>query len=159
MAPVFIKQLDILDIPIDFNKKLNGKPIFGQHKTYRGFIGGVIFSIAAVFIQKLLYPLLANYSLIDYSRINIFLLGFLLGFGALLGDLVKSFFKRRVNIPSGDAWVPFDQIDWIIGAIIFSSFIVPLTIKEILIIFAIFGLLHPIINLAGYLIGLKSNKF
>lgn len=31
------------------------------------------------------------------------------------GDAAKSFFKRRVHVPPGKPWVPFDQLDFVIG--------------------------------------------
>jgi len=44
-------------------------------------------------------------------------------FGALLGDIVESFFKRRKGIERGKDWIPFDQLDFIIG-VLFLSFII-----------------------------------
>ena len=53
--------------------------------------------------KKQILLILPEISLIDYSDFSL-LLGFLLGFGAILGDLVKSYFKRntvlmRIKIP------------------------------------------------------------
>ncbi len=159
MSPVFFRRLSILNIPIDFNKKLGREAFFGPNKTYRGFLVGLILSIGAVYLQKILYPYLKAYSFVDYSQINFLLLGFLLGFGALFGDLIKSFIKRRFGILAGKSWIPFDQIDWIIGAIILTYLLVPMSPKEILIIFVLFGILHPVVNFMGYILQLKPNKF
>ena len=41
-------------------------------------------------------------------------------FGALLGDIVESFFKRRVGRKRGENWIPFDQLDFILGVLFFS---------------------------------------
>lgn len=159
MAPSLFARLPFLETPIDFNKKLDGKPIFGPHKTYRGFLVGIVFAILTVYLQKWLQPHLENYSLVDYGSINILQLGFLLGFGALFGDLIKSFFKRSVDIPSGHSWVPFDQIDWILGAILFSALIVDFKPSEIVAAIILFGLLHPLVNLTGYALKVKNNRF
>ena len=35
----------------------------------------------------------------------------------ILGDLVKSFWKRRVRVAPGRSWFPFDQIDYAVGAL------------------------------------------
>ena len=159
MAPVFFAKVPFLAMPIDFNKKLWGAPIFGSHKTYRGFLVGVIFAIATVYLQKLIYPEPSGYTLVDYSSVNGLGLGFLMGLGALGGDLVKSFFKRRLKIPSGWVWAPFDQIDWIIGALLLSSIVIDFDKKYVFAAIILFGLLHPIVNLIGYSLKIKSNKF
>lgn len=159
MSPVIFKFVNFLNYPVDFNKQIKNKPIFGPHKTYRGIFFGVIASILFVFIQGLIYPGTKAISLIDYSSANFIFLGFLLGFGALFGDLIKSFFKRQFNIDSGKPWVPFDQIDWILGAVVFTGFYVKLSLSQIIFAVIIFGVFHPLINLLGYFLKIKKNKF
>jgi CDP-2,3-bis-(O-geranylgeranyl)-sn-glycerol synthase len=159
MSPVLFKWLNFLNYPVDFGKKLNKKPILGKNKTFRGLITGVLMSIIFTYIQILLYPNTKYISLINYSETNFIFLGFLLGFGALFGDLTKSFFKRQLNIKPGKSWIIFDQLDWIIGAIVFTIFYIKLSVAQILIAIILFGILHPIVNLIGYLIKIKKNKF
>ncbi len=119
MAPVIVKKVNLFVFPIDFSKKINNKPIFGRNKTFRGLIFGVIFSIIVAYAQFLLYGVefFKGISFIDYN--NWLLFGFLMGFGALTGDLIKSFFKRRLGLKPGARFVPFDQMDFVIGAFIF----------------------------------------
>ena len=161
MAPVIFKRINFLNYPIDFNKTLNEKPIFGNHKTYRGLFFGIIFSILIVLIQRKLhaYEFFENISLINYQNVNILLLGFLIGFGVLFGDLTKSFFKRRLNIKPGERWFPFDQLDSLIGGLVFVSFVYtpPLEIILILIIMAI-GL-SIFTNYLGYKLKLKDTRW
>jgi len=82
-----------------------------------------------------------------------------LGAGALLGDAFKSFLKRRLKISPGTPWPPFDQIDWIIGAVIAANLMVKTDYKIALIAIVLFGLMHPIVNLLGYFLKIKRNKF
>ena len=159
MAPVLFKWIPILNFPIDFNKKFKNKPIFGTNKTCRGFLFGIIVSILVVLMQSLLYAHTKNISLIDYSQTNPYLLGFLFGFGALFGDLIESFFKRQMGVGSGKPWFPFDQIDWIIGALLFVNFYITINWKYIILSILLFGLLHPVMNLIGFYLGIKKNKF
>lgn len=159
MSPVIFKFVKFLDYPVDFGKKINNKPIFGQHKTYRGLFFGILVSIFIVFLQNIFYPKTQQISLLDYSASNFWVLGFLLGFGALFGDLAKSFLKRQFGILPGQPWVPFDQIDWIIGAIVFTYFYTSLKIADIALVIVIFGLLHPIANLLGFYLKIKKNRF
>ena len=42
-------------------------------------------------------------------------LGLRFGIGAMAGDSIKSFFKRRTNIPPDEPWIPFDEVDFALG--------------------------------------------
>ena len=58
MAPVIIKDLNLFNFlakPVDFGIKIKGKPVLGQHKTFRGFIFGVVFALIIAYIQNILY--------------------------------------------------------------------------------------------------------
>lgn len=128
-SPVLSKNLlKSLAKPVDMGLEFRGKPLLGPHKTLRGLIVAVIVGIVVFVIQKNLYhyPLFNSWSIIDYdvlySRYSV-LPGFLLGFGAIFGDMVKSFFKRQYGIKAGDRWIPCDQLDFIVGALLFFSFI------------------------------------
>src|SRR5437773_6411567 len=46
------------------------------------------------------------------------LLGVLFGAGAMAGDSAKSFFKRRLGVEPGRPWIPFDQLDFVLGALV-----------------------------------------
>jgi len=159
LTPVLARKIPILDIPIDFNRKWKDKPIFGPHKTYRGFLFGVLTGILVVYLQRSLYPFLKTYTLLDYTTINPLILGSLLGFGALLGDLIKSFGKRRINIKSGKPWVPFDQLDYVLGSLFVVSFYITMTFELVVASIVLFGVLHPLMNLLGYFLKLKKSKF
>ncbi len=162
MAPVFAAKIPVLknlDYPMDFNFSWRGKRILGDHKTTRGFISGIIIGVITVWLQQKLtmnYESLRGLINLDYGHINSLLLGSLLGGGAIIGDAVKSFFKRQMNIPSGESWLLFDQVDYILGGIIFSIFYWPLKPLQYLSIIIIFFLLHIAVTNIGYLLGLKS---
>lgn len=157
-APVFAKNINFLNYPVDFNKKLGGKRIFGSHKTFRGFFFGIITAISVVFIQIQVYDIIFfnNISLLDYSSINFILIGFLFGFGALFGDAIKSFFKRRVGISPGKSWVPFDQIDSVLGILLLMSFIYVPSILYIFAMITIELILHLVFVYLGYLLKIRE---
>lgn len=158
MAPVLFKWVPF-STPIDFNKKIKGKAIFGPHKTYRGFIFGFLAAVAFIYLQRALAPSMSAIVMIDYNSINVWLWGFLLGWGALFGDLVSSFFKRRLDISPGKSWVPLDQIDWIVGALIFSVFYIEVDwLMAATAVFLSF-IFHPLFNYAAYILRIKKNKF
>ncbi len=165
MAPVIAKKLHILkemNKPIDGNAKLeDGKPIFGKHKTYRGFIVAVITGIIFAFLQKTLYQLqfFQSISIVDYSR-PLFL-GFLLGTGAITGDLLKSFFKRRISVRPGQPFIPFDQTDFVLGAYLF---VVPFYYQSIswqLFLSSVFVsfFLHILVNHIAFYLNIRKEKW
>jgi CDP-2,3-bis-(O-geranylgeranyl)-sn-glycerol synthase len=36
----------------------------------------------------------------------------------MAGDSVKNFVWRRLRIPPGAPWIPFDQLDFVLGALV-----------------------------------------
>ena len=159
MAPVIVKKISILNLPIDFNKKISNKPLFGKNKTFRGLVFGVLFAIIIAYIQFVFYKnnIFVDISFIDYS--NWLLLGFLMGFGAIFGDLVKSFVKRRLNYEPGRPFVPWDQTDFVIGALIFVFPLVKLSIDKIIIIIILSFVLHIIVNHLAFYTGVRKEKW
>lgn len=159
MMPVMMKNhLKWLAKPIDFNIQLNNQPLFGSHKTFRGFVVGIAAALVVAYLQKVFYsyPTLQSISYLNYNEVNIWLVGFLLGFGALFGDLVKSFVKRRLNKPSGSMFFPWDQLDSWIGAMLFISLIKSLTLPMILFYILVIPLFHLATNYMGYKLKLKE---
>ena len=159
IVPPLFKWLPILDKPIDFNIKFKGRPLFGSNKTIRGLIVTCIFGVLIFYLQKLLYlqPFFQSISIIDYPNQPL-ILGLLLGFGAIFGDLAKSFFKRRAGIISGKPWIPFDQLDFVVGAFIFSSLIFVPQTAIILTIIILSPLLQIIFHYVGYLLRINKDK-
>ena len=125
MAPVIAKKLNLpLDTPINKNK-------LGKNKTYRGLVSGYLACLFFIYTQKEFLFLQSN--LINYNQENIFILSFLMTLGALGGDALKSFLKKK-GIKSGQPWFPFDQIDLILGAIACTLPFYNLPAKETLIV-------------------------
>jgi len=155
MAPVIAKKwFKKLAVPIDFDKN-----IFGKNKTFRGLIFGILFAIVIAYFQFLLYKLnfFGNLSFIDYS--NWFIIGFLFGFGALFGDLIESFIKRRLNIKPGERFVPWDQLDFVIGALVLVGILVNITWMRIFFIAIISIIGHILVNHAAYYLRIRKEKW
>jgi len=159
MAPIIVKKIDLLVFPIDFNRKLGSKPVFGKNKTFRGFVFGLIFAVIIAYLQFLLHDagLFRSISFFDYQ--NWMLFGFLMGFGTLAGDLVKSFFKRRLGIAPGAKFVPFDQTDFVIGAFIFIMPVFSLTLKIAAVSLALSFVLHIIVNHLAFYMKIRNEKW
>lgn len=163
MAPIIFKnRMKFLAIPIDFGKTFYKKPLFGKTKTIRGFVVGILSAIFIVFLQShilIKIDFFEKISLINYSEVNFMLLGALFGSGALLGDLAESFVKRRIGKKSSESWKIFDQLDYIIGALLFVSPIFILKLSEFLGVLIISLTLTIIANQIGYLINLRKEKW
>jgi CDP-2,3-bis-(O-geranylgeranyl)-sn-glycerol synthase len=113
--------------PIDSGKKWkDGRRILGDGKTWRGLFsgafvgmtGGFGLSVGAIFINDTEF---AFVGLTDFMGFPLMIpIIFSVCFGALFGDIIESFFKRRIGKKRGESWVPFDQLDFILGALFFS---------------------------------------
>lgn len=164
MAPVIAKKIPMLHklaVPVDGGKSFRGRRIFGDHKTVRGFVVGVLSALVIVLMQMFLYAHISWVKTIagpvDYSEPVVILLGIALGFGALAGDAIKSFFKRQVGVPSGASWFPYDQIDYIVGGILLSLPFYTFSMTTYLAVFLVWFLIHPIATLIAWLLKLKDS--
>ncbi len=163
MMPVFFARLHWLEFinrPIDSGMKFRGQELFGNHKTWRGLVAGIIGGIIVSMILASVYflPFFHNLSLFDYSHYWL-AFGALAGAGAIIGDLIKSFFKRRINIASGSSWPVFDQLDFILGFFLFTAIIVWPGWSIFITACLLTLLLHPLANIIGKLLKLKKNWF
>lgn len=113
--------------PLDFGKNWkDGKRILGDGKTIRGLLFGAFIGMIAGFtlVVAAKYITYSDYAFLKLSDFEGFPLMipiiFSLCFGALVGDTVESFFKRRIGKNRGEDWFFFDQIDFIAGALFFN---------------------------------------
>jgi len=140
-------------LPIDFGKNfIDGKPLFGAHKTFRGFFSGL-------FIGTLVGIVQSNLSIFPIFQPPQILLGFILSLGALTGDLIHSFIKRRLNLSPGASLPVADQLDFVIVALLFSLFISPPSLPAALIILVVTPPIHLSTNYIAYRLGVKKEPF
>jgi CDP-2,3-bis-(O-geranylgeranyl)-sn-glycerol synthase len=163
MMPIPIAALPWLkrlNAPIDFGRTFRGKRVFGSHKTWRGLVTGIVFGTFTLWLQQLLVAhsgwLQTWTARVDYAQLSVLLLGPLFALGALGGDAIESFFKRQVGIPPGQGWFPFDQTDYIIGAVAVSIPFVSLGLLQYLLLILIWFVISAVASVIGYLLGLKE---
>jgi len=141
--------------PIDFGKTWRGKPILGEGKTWRGLAGGIFSGIAAGTIMNMIYPSFGE----GMESLTIL---FALSLGALVGDMAESFLKRRLGRRRGEPWPVADQIDFLLGALLFSFiisrewFVSNFTPYRILFLLIFTPLIHLATNLLAYVLKLKK---
>jgi len=156
-APViFIGKVIKNPKPLDRGRKfIDGRPVLGPNKTIEGFLIGCLFGL----VVGIAYALITH---------NIFfmLYGFTMGLGAMIGDSINSFIKRRINIRSGDPFVPMDQLSFIVISYVFIKLLeldrlcgIEVTLAHFSMIVVIVMILHPLTNMISYLIGLKDKPW
>ena len=158
MSPVLVRgRLEVLAVPIDGGRTLRGKRILGDHKTWRGILAGVVAGMLAFEMQRFLYEaqVARQLALIDYSA-HPLLPGLLMGLGASVGDAVKSFFKRRIDIAPGASWPVFDQLDFFFGAYSFVSLVYAPPLLVVLASLPVILLANLASNAVGYWLGFKE---
>lgn len=162
MAPIFFRnKWSSLAFPMDCNQKWNGKPILGNHKTFRGLIAAIILAVLVSFLQKQLWEAGLGRDLIFFNYdADWLLLGFLIGLGVMVGDSIKSFVKRRLSFKPGASFMPWDQIDWVLGCLLFVTFfitILPWQVWLYSLLIGFFG--HIAVRYISYWLGINKEKW
>lgn len=152
MAPVWFKWIPFLDKPVH-------PRLFGAHKTWRGIVVAALVGTVIFWLQQYLYRVgFRQWALIDYGDFSIWL-GFCLGLGAILGDLVKSYYKRKDKIAPGKPWIPFDQLDFVVGGIIGSFFIYVPAVEVVVVLLVVSPFLHITATRIAYWLGIRKEKW
>jgi CDP-2,3-bis-(O-geranylgeranyl)-sn-glycerol synthase len=126
----------------------------GSHKTVIGAAAGTTVAIVAAFVQSRIQW---QGSVIDYASWPT--IGLLLGVGAMGGDAAKSFLKRRRGIAPGERWVPADQLDFVIGALILMAPAVKLSWADVAIILAASFVGDIVVNQLAYRLGIRASAW
>jgi CDP-2,3-bis-(O-geranylgeranyl)-sn-glycerol synthase len=131
VIPIYVANASAVIVgggtPIDFGRTWkDGRRILGDGKTWRGLFTGTFLGVTAGFGLAVVasYLSASPYSFLALTNFEGFplMIPLLISlcFGALLGDIIESFFKRRIGKDRGQDWIPFDQLDFIVGALLFS---------------------------------------
>ncbi len=130
--------------PLDFNRKLGGKPIFGRHKTLRGTASGLAGGLVIAALEYVFFSLPLE-------------LGVALVIGAIAGDLIGSFLKRRIGFKEGANVLLLDQYSFFVVAILFSLPFGGLpNYIGIVVIVILTGILHKGTNVLAHRARIKS---
>ena len=163
-TPIFAAQvpgLRKLYAPLDFGLRLNGEQLLGPHKTWRGLVTGVAMGGLTFWLQQELVVHSAFFAdLVNYTWMPTLLpqwtLGLMLGLGALAGDAAESFLKRRNHIEPGQPWFPYDQIDFTLGAIFASAFVVTPSLAIYVVGLILWAGIQTAAQYVGYWLGIKE---
>lgn len=155
--------------PIDGGRKLDDRQrLFGDGKTVRGFFAGVASGVAVGALEGIFLPgtawdiyaaaggtgLLAG---LDAGATYV-LAGLLLGCGAMAGDLLGSFIKRRQGLSRGKPSLAMDQLLFLALALLFAYPLAMglLTPEAVLFLAVLTYFVHVGANVAANRLGLKK---
>ena len=128
--------------PLDGGRTwVDGQPLLGNHKTIRGTASGLAAGVIVGLIQ--LQPLR----------------GALLSVGAIGGDLIVSFVKRRLRLKPGAMFPVADQMGFIVLAVALGSLTEPTTWERVVAILVATLPIHLLTNVVAWLLGLKSDPW
>jgi CDP-2,3-bis-(O-geranylgeranyl)-sn-glycerol synthase len=137
--------------PMDFGKKLGGKPIFGPGKTWGGFLFGLFVGTLAGLVQSFFQPQ-------SFPVMNTHL-ALLLSVGALTGDAFGSFVKRRFGFERGKSLPGLDQLGFLVFAILFAYPLAKISSLQIVFLLILTPFLHIGTNIVAYLLKLKKEWY
>ena len=144
-APVVAKKIfgDRYAKPLDGGAKFtDGRPVFGPSKTFRGLV-------AAVFAAAVAAPLVGLSPAV----------GVVAGAGAMTGDLISSFVKRRMGKASSSRATGLDQIPESLIPLFLCAFLVGLSIVDIVIGTIVFMLGEMILSPLLFRLGIRSRPY
>jgi CDP-2,3-bis-(O-geranylgeranyl)-sn-glycerol synthase len=84
---------------------------------------------------------------------------FLISLGALSGDLIGAFIKRRLKFPPGFPLPLMDQLDFILGALLFSYPIYGFNSNAAFIVLLLTPPIHLATNTVAYVLRLKNTAW
>ena len=135
---------------MDFGKNFaDGKRIFGNNKTFRGFFFGWSVGFMVGIAEGLVF---------GFSNFPI-LFSVLIPLGALLGDLAGAFIKRRIDIAPGGILPVVDQIDFVLGALVFALPLAMVNWQLAVTVLLITPPIHLFTNFVAYKLKLKKNPW
>jgi CDP-2,3-bis-(O-geranylgeranyl)-sn-glycerol synthase len=150
--------------PIDGGRTLDGARLLGDGKTWRGTAAGILAGVALALLLDALAPSVAAATGLPVPAFPAVVV-VTLPAGAMLGDIVASFLKRRTGRERGAAFPGVDQLDFVVGALALTAVGSPawfgrtFTLPVLATVLVLTPLLHVGTNVAAYGLGLKSEPW
>lgn len=158
--------------PIDFGRNfVDGKRLFGDNKTYIGFVSMIMFCLIfqviwGIICCKFEFENFNELYLIYSNTIHFnILVGLLFGFTYMICELPNSFIKRRINIVPGKTdkglkgviFFVIDQIDSLIGVFFVLMLLNGMSFSRYLLYLLVGAVTHILINLLLYGLRIRRN--
>ncbi|MEK6902299.1 MAG: CDP-2,3-bis-(O-geranylgeranyl)-sn-glycerol synthase [archaeon] len=138
--------------PLDFNHVMkDGQPLFGKGKTWKGTLMGVLIgSFTGLLLQYFFpaYTAMVSPAYLEYA--------ILLSVGAILGDLIGSYIKRRINMKRGQPAHVLDQLDFVVGGLALGLLVSIPNWTGIALLIMITPFMHLAFNRLAYELKIKN---
>jgi CDP-2,3-bis-(O-geranylgeranyl)-sn-glycerol synthase len=129
--------------PVDFGWRfVDGQPLFGRSKTYRGLVVAVAVAAGAAPMVGVSW------------RIGAVAAG-----GSMAGDLLSSFVKRRLRLAPSSMAPLLDQLPESLFGAVAASWDLPLGARDIAVCVAVFTVGQMIVSRVAYALGLRSEPY
>ncbi len=149
--------------PIDNGMTLDdGKRLLGDGKTWRGTAFGTAAGVAVALALNQLHPFVSGGVAADPFPIAA---AVSLAFGAMLGDILASFLKRRTGRERGAVFPGVDQLDFVVVSLVLTAvvatgwFLETFTLGVLVAVFVLTPVLHVSTNAIAYALGLKDEPW
>jgi CDP-2,3-bis-(O-geranylgeranyl)-sn-glycerol synthase len=151
--------------PIDGGRTLHGERLLGDGKTWQGTAAGVAAGAVLAVLQNAARPLLDP--VVPAALPAPFPPAVLVALpaGAMLGDIVASFLKRRIGRERGASLPGIDQLDFVVVALALTALVAPawftatFTLPVLAVVLVITPVLHVTTNVVAYKLSLKSEPW
>ncbi len=161
-----VKQLEKYGKPIDGGRSWMGVRILGDGKTWRGLTVGIMIGCVVGILQTIFQSDVAALIGKALGDADVMLpemsfgLALMLSIGALAGDMVASFFKRRAGLTPGDPAPLLDQLDFVFGAFLFTWLLTQKIDQDLFFVLVVITpIVHLIANFIAWIWKLKKNPW
>jgi CDP-archaeol synthase len=144
-APVVAKNFlgRAADWPVDFGWRfVDGQPLFGRSKTFRGLLVAVALAAGAAPMMGLSWRI-----------------GAATAAASMAGDLLSSFVKRRLRLAPSSMAPVLDQLPESLFGAVAAGCDLPLGPRDIAICVGVFTLGQMIVSRGAYALGLRNEPY
>lgn len=157
LAPMYVANSSALvfggKTPLDRRRRWSdGRRILGDGKTLRGTVLGTLWGVLTTCVLIAFFPFWTQL----FFPGNYLYYGILVSMGAIGGDLLGSFIKRRLGFSRGESAIGLDQLDFVVGGLTLASlaYFPPLDVFAVAIVITPF--VHFLANNLAYWLKLKT---
>lgn len=155
-----------LAVPVDGRRRWRGARLFGDNKTWRGFVAVGLGTGLGALLRPWLWPgvELAWPEWALRPTPGAFALGAAVGAAAMAAELPNSFWKRRAGIAPGTQaaglrgllFHTLDQVDLVAGVWAVHAVVAPISWRVALAAVAVVFVAHQAVTLAGFALGMRA---
>ncbi|WP_122088770.1 CDP-2,3-bis-(O-geranylgeranyl)-sn-glycerol synthase [Halalkalicoccus subterraneus] len=150
--------------PIDGGRTWKDRRILGDGKTWRGTLVGTLVGIGIAYLLNVLRPTAVEALGVSVPTFPLVAM-ITLPLGAMLGDMIASFVKRRLGRNRGAPLPGVDQLDFAVSALVltaivaFEWLVAVFTLPLLIVVFVLTPILHVVTNVLAYLFGFKHEPW